>query len=162
MEPGSTDAAEPTVQLCAFVVGTIEYAIDLMRVEEILRPQPITPLPESPPWVEGVASLRGNLLPVVHLRRRLGLEPIAPTPKARLLVCWLGRRRVGFMVDRVIEVMRVKRENLRPAPPLLATSAASYVIGVCGPADRLRLLLDLKALLSSARPADERAIWSSR
>lgn len=148
MTGARVQAAEANLQLCAFHVGPTEYAIDLMRVEEILRPQTITPLPQAPRWVEGVISLRGNLLPVVNLRRRLGLEDAAVTRKSRLLVCFLGRRRVGFLVDRVAEVLRLSREDIRPPPPLLAPSTSAYVVGVCGPPERLRLLLNLKALLS--------------
>lgn len=154
-------AAEASVQLCAFLVGSTEYVIDLMRIEEILRPQRITPLPEAPAWVEGVLSLRGNLVPIVHLRRRLGLEVIPATAKTRLLVCWMGRRRVGFLVDRVTEVVRVTRGDIRPPPPLLAPGSTSYVVGVCGPPERLLLLLNLKALLTAARTPDDTTMRST-
>lgn len=140
---------EQLAQLCAFFVGSTEYAVDLMRIEEILRPQQLTSLPEAPAWVEGVVSLRGNLLPVVNLRRRLGIEAEPLTKRARLLVCWIGRRRIGFLVDRVSEVVRVSKDRLRPPPPLLAPTASAYVVGVCESGERLRLLLDLKALLTT-------------
>ncbi|OJH39814.1 chemotaxis protein CheW [Cystobacter ferrugineus] len=147
---------DPLVQLCAFFVGTEEYAVDIMRVEEILQPQRLTPLRGAPSFIEGVIRLRGAILPVVDLRKRLiGLSSPVDTPKTRLLVCWLGRRRVAFTVDRVSEVVRLRRSDIKPA--LGAVGPAPFVVGVYGApegrdasapgSERLRLLLDVKALL---------------
>lgn len=151
--------ADTLVQLCAFFVGREEYVLDIMRVEEILPPQRITPIPHAPSFVEGVLHLRGLILPVVDLRRRLQGQATPETPKTRLLVCRLGTRRVAVRVDRVAEVLRVRRGDIKPAPTLVVAGRAPFVVGVCGPPDRLRLLLDLKALLraelereSSRRP----------
>ncbi|MBZ4420030.1 chemotaxis protein CheW [Myxococcus sp. RHSTA-1-4] len=142
-----TQEADTLVQLCAFFVGREEYVLDIMRVEEILPPQRVTPIPHAPSFVEGVLHLRGVILPVVDLRRRLQGEATPETPKTRLLVCRLGTRRVAVRVDRVAEVLRVRRGDIKPAPALVVAGRSPYVVGVCGPPDRLRLLLDLKALL---------------
>ena len=144
---GGGDAADPAVQLCVFRVGLDEYAVDIMRVEEILPPQPVTPVPRAPAFVEGVLHLRGAILPVVDLRRRL-LPAGAPVPqRSRLLVLFLGRRRVAFAVDRVLEVARVRRSELKPAPPMVAPGKEPFVVGVFGKPGALRLLLDVKAFL---------------
>lgn len=136
------------LQLCALRAGTQEFVLDLMRVEEVLRPGPVTPLPRAPAFVEGVIELRGTLVPVVSLRACLGLEaPAAPNKRERFMVCLLGRRRVALRVDAALEVMRVERSALRPAPPLSAWAGAPFVVGAVGPPARLRLLLDLKVLL---------------
>ena len=140
-------AADLQVQLCAFFVGNEEYVLDIMRVEEILPPQRITPIPHAPSFVEGVLHLRGTLLPVVDLRRRLLGQATPESPKSRLLVCRLGPRRVAVRVDRVAEVLRVRRGDIKPAPSMVVAGRSPFVVGVCGPPDRLRLLLDLKALL---------------
>ncbi len=140
-------AADRVVQLCAFFVGTEEYVLDIMRVEEILSPQRVTPIPHAPAFVEGVLHLRGLILPVVDLRCQLLGAPEPETPRTRLLVCKLGMRRVAVKVDRVAEVLRVRRGDIKPAPALRVAGRSPYVVGVCGPPDRLRLLLDLKALL---------------
>jgi len=138
---------DPLVQLCAFFVGPEEYVVDIMRVEEILPPQRLTPIRGAPAFIEGVIHLRGSILPVVDLRKRL-LEPgFAQSPKTRLLVCWLGRKRVAFAVDRVSEVVRLRRSEIKPAPAMGAIGPAPFVVGVCGTPERLKLLLDLKALL---------------
>lgn len=139
--------ADPLVQLCSFQVGREDYVVDILRVVQILLPQPVTPIPRAPSIVEGVLHLRGAILPVVDLRKRLLGEDAPETSRTRLLVCLLGRRRVALRVDRVTEVLRVRRSEIKPAPSLVAGGRAPFVVGVCGPPERLRLLLDLKALL---------------
>jgi len=134
------------VQLCAFFVGKEEYCIDLRRVEEILQPLPVTPLPRAPEFIEGVVSLRGTVMPVVDVRKRLGV-PLAPGGKAKLLVCLVGRKRLGLLVDRVSQVVRTTVGELKPAPPLSREGLTPCVLGVCGPPEKLMLLLDVKALL---------------
>ncbi|WP_224370811.1 chemotaxis protein CheW [Hyalangium versicolor] len=138
---------DPIVQLCCFTVGKEEYVVDIMRVEEILPPQRVIPVPRAPSFVEGMLHLRGALLPVVDLRQRLMTTEAPPSPKTRLLVCLLGRRRLALRVDRVTEVMRVRRSDLKPAPALLSPGRTPFVVGVCGTMERPRLMLDLKALL---------------
>lgn len=144
----SPAAATGSVQLCALRVGDQEFVLDLMRVEEILRPVPVTPLPRAPAFVEGVAQVRGALVPVVDLRTCLGLpRPATPGRRERLMICLLGRRRVAIRVDAALEVMRVSRAELRPAPSLSTADGRPFVLGAVGPPERLRLLLDLKLLL---------------
>ncbi|MBN1204620.1 MAG: purine-binding chemotaxis protein CheW [Myxococcaceae bacterium] len=145
--PEDSAPRDPLVQLCCFSVGREEYVVDIMRVEEILPPQRVIPVPRAPSFVEGMLHLRGALLPVVDLRQRLSISEAPASPKTRLLVCLLGRRRLALRVDRVTEVMRVRRSELKPAPALLSPGRTPFVIGVCGPPERPRLLLDIKTLL---------------
>jgi purine-binding chemotaxis protein CheW len=147
--PRHEDASlrDPLVQLCCFTVGREEYVVDIMRVEEILPPQRVISVPRAPSFVEGMLHLRGALLPIVDLRKRLNDTAEPPSPKSRLLVCLLGRRRLALRVDRVTEVMRVRRSDIKPAPALLSPGRTPFVLGVCGTAERPRLLLDIKALL---------------
>jgi purine-binding chemotaxis protein CheW len=144
--PVSAPVEGPGVQLCAFHVGGEDYVIDIMRIEEILQPQTVTPVPRSPAFVEGVVNLRGVIVPVIDLRKRLNAGPARPRSKPKLLVCRLGRRRVGLRVDGVSAVVRVQRADIKPAPRLNQTGAPT-VIGVCGEPDRLKLLLNLRAVL---------------
>jgi purine-binding chemotaxis protein CheW len=148
-----TPAEAPSLQLCAFFVGSTEYAVDIMRVDEILQPQGVTALPGAPAWVDGVMNLRGQLIPVVDLRRRLGTRgPPPPKLKPKWVVALVGRRRVALVVDGVSEVARVRREDLKPLPQMgmAAATAAGPVVGAFGPPDRVRLLLNIKAVLGDA------------
>ncbi len=145
------------VQLCVVRIGGESYAIDLKRVDEILPVPVLTPLPRAPSFLEGVVRLRGEVVPVVDARKRLQVAPAlvqAMTPSGkpkrteRLVVCRIGSRRVGVLVDAVTQVRRVSRTSFRPAPLANRPGVAPHVLGVTGEGDHLTLLLDVKALLS--------------
>jgi len=155
-----TERAE--VQLCTFRVSGEDFAIDIMRVREIIPPAPLTPVPEAPGHLAGMFRLRGDVVPVVDLARRLGLPPGEPSRRAKFVVVKVGDRLLGLKVDEVCEVLRLARQELRPAPVAFDTKGARLFLGVCdgelgavrggrrGGAGRLRLLLNVKALLEPA------------
>lgn len=156
------------VQLCTFRVGGEHYALDIMRVREIVRPMPITPVPRAPPWVDGVIHLRGEVIPVVEVRSRFGLPASPAGPKTRFLIVRVAGRRIALVVDEVCEVLRLQRGEIRPAPPLVGLDAPRFFVGACGgdasaggrrgaASGRLRLLLNAKALLEPARPGEAEA-----
>jgi purine-binding chemotaxis protein CheW len=145
------------IQLCLVRIGAESYAIDLKRVEEILPVPALTPLPRAPRFLEGVVRLRGEVLPVVDARKRLQVTSTAtpalkpsgkPKITERLVVCRVGTRKVGVLVDAVTQVQRVMRSSLRPAPLANRPGAAPHILGVTGEGDHLTLLLDVKALLT--------------
>jgi purine-binding chemotaxis protein CheW len=167
--PGSAPA-DPIVELCAFGVGDEEYVIDIRRMREIAQPLPIVSVPRAPEWMEGVADLRGEVVPVLDVRRRLGLPRTAVTRRTKLLVVHVAGRILALLVDRVCEVIRIPRSQIGPPPAMDAGSGARLFLGVCGarqepakapirrgrddgapvraaPPPRLRLLLNVKALL---------------
>jgi purine-binding chemotaxis protein CheW len=157
----SAPSGDEIVQLCTFRVGGEDYALDIMRVREIIHPLPVTPVPRAPAFVEGVARLRGDVLPVVDVRKRFGLAAEAATPRTRFLVVMIGRRRLALVVDEVCEVLRTPRREIRPAPPIV--DAPRFFLGVCSGPDRrgapgrLRLLLNVKALLDPVAPGEAEA-----
>jgi purine-binding chemotaxis protein CheW len=142
-------AAQPLAQLCTFRIGGEDYAIDIMRVREIIHPLPITPVPRAPAFVEGVIRLRGDVIPVIDVRKRLALPATPETRKSRFLVVNVAGRRIALVVDEVREVLRLPRSEIRPAPSL-GTIGPRFFLGVCGgerSGSALRLLLNVKALL---------------
>ncbi len=146
-------AAPSLLRLLAFGVDSWEYVVDVMRIRSIVRPMPVTYVPEAPPFVEGVIDLRGVPIPVVDLRRRFGLATIERGPKARMVIARVEGRDVALLVDRVVEVMRIPPAGITEVPPLLnrAVGGLPAFLGVCegGSPARLRLLLNVKALLGS-------------
>jgi purine-binding chemotaxis protein CheW len=153
-------AAQPSeiVELCAFRVAGEEYVIDLRRIREIIQPLPITPIPRGPEFLEGVMNLRGEAIPVVDVRKRLGTAPAGP--RAKVLIVNVAGRLLGLLVDGVAEVMRIPRSAIGP-PPLAGSGGPRLFLGVCGARERhsgpapaaparLRLLLNVKALLEPA------------
>jgi purine-binding chemotaxis protein CheW len=144
--------ADPLAQLCTFRIGGEDYAIDIMRVREIIHPLPITPVPRAPAFVEGVIRVRGDVIPVIDVRKRLALPATAETRKSRFLVVTVAGRRIALVVDEVREVLRLPRSEIRPAPGL-GTTGPQFFLGVCGgerSGSALRLLLNVKALLDPA------------
>jgi purine-binding chemotaxis protein CheW len=124
----------------------------LEHVREIVRAQAPTPVPDAPPFVEGVIDLRGVVVPVVDLRRRLGL-PAAPLSRAsRLLIASVGGRIVALLVDRALDVVRLARSAIRPAPPWLTPTEPRALVGVFRRDDPV-LVLDLERLLPVDAPA---------
>jgi purine-binding chemotaxis protein CheW len=124
------------------------YGVDIQRVQEIIRMQPITRVPNGPAGVEGVTNLRGRVIPVLDLRQRFGLAQTPPTRQSRIVVAELGEHAVGLVVDGVSEVLPVPPDAVEPPSALVATADSLYLRGVAKLGERLVLLLDLARLLS--------------
>lgn len=154
-QPVGQANSEQIVQLCAFRVGSEEYVIDLRRVEQILRLPKVTRVPRAPAHIDGVVNVRGAIVPVIDLRTRLQASAPPADSRPKCIICRVGRERLAILVDAMSEVVRLPRTDLKPSPPLLATAATPYVLGVCGPPGKLKLLLDLKALFGPQRSAAE-------
>jgi purine-binding chemotaxis protein CheW len=150
MSPELQVAEEPAqVQLCAFMVGAEEYAIDIHRVLEILHLPAPAQFPRAPGY-DGMLNLRGEILPLVDLRRVFGTTTPADSRRQGLLVCMVGRRKIVFRVDKVTQVVRARRDELKPVPPLGGEALKSpHVIGICPRGSRLLLLLNLRAVLGA-------------
>jgi purine-binding chemotaxis protein CheW len=142
---------EQLLQLVGFRVGGEEFAIDILRVQEIIRTQQLTRVPNSPESMEGVMNLRGKIIPVIALRRRFGLEEIAPDKQNRIVVIEIQGAVLGFIVDAVSEVLRIPVDTVQP-PPRLGVVEREYVSGVGKIGDRLLILLDTDRLMTEAEP----------
>jgi purine-binding chemotaxis protein CheW len=135
------------LQLVSFKMGNEEYAIDILNVKEINRMVNITKVPNSPAFVEGIINLRGQVIPVVNLRTKLGMSKIEHDKDTRIVVVDLSGRTVGFLVDAVSEVLRIPR-NITEAPPEITTGKNSeYITAVGKLEDRLLTLIDLSKVL---------------
>lgn len=137
------------IQLACFRIGDATFAADIMRIKEIIRPQKLTRLPKAPPFVEGVLNLRGNVIPVIDLRKRFELPERSKLEEARLLVVTVGRQLVGLVVDDVTEVVTVQVSDIKPPPQVVEGIGAEYLIGVCLVRDSLIMLLNLDRILTS-------------
>jgi purine-binding chemotaxis protein CheW len=105
---------DPHKSLVLFVVGDVHYAIGISQVAELVSPLPVTPLPHTPPEISGVADHRGDVIPVLDMRAHFALPPLAPTRSTRWILVNTGARLVGLVVDRVIDVIGSKSDDLRP------------------------------------------------
>lgn len=144
-------AGEPQeiVQLATFVVGGHAYALDIMRVKEIINPLPITPVPRAPAFIDGVVELRGVILAVVDLRKRFDLPATPPTRATKYIVVSLEGRMVALIVDRVSDFARVARAEIKAPPPMVENEAARYFAGVCHHGGKILMVLAIDRILSS-------------
>jgi len=107
---------DPQKSLVLFVVGDVHYAIGISQVAELVSPLPVTPLPHTPPELSGVADHRGDVIPVLDMRALFALPPVSATRMTRWILVNTGNRLVGLVVDRVLDVIGTKAEDMRPPP----------------------------------------------
>lgn len=135
------------LQLVTFELAGEEFAIDILKVQEIHRILEITTIPRSPAWIHGVMNLRGKIIPVVDLRNRFSLPPAERTRESRIVVVEVADKTLGFLVDRVNEVLRISASTVEPPPPMVAGVDSRFIQGVGKRDSRLFILLDLDMLL---------------
>lgn len=134
-----------------FSLGREEYGIDILRVQEVAGVPPITPLPRASKEVLGLMNLRGNLLPVIDLRQKLGLPAPPATSESCIIVALCGTDRVGLLVDRVNEVVDTEPVSIDAAEVLSWGVAEGVVHGIVHKDERIKILLDIDRLLPSSR-----------
>ncbi len=113
------DELDDDEQVVIFRLDKEEFGAPIASVQEIVRvPEALIRVPQAPSFVEGVINLRGTVLPVIDLRRRLGLDQVARTDRQRIIVFLISNVRTGFIVDQVAEVLKIPRGTIEPAPQL--------------------------------------------
>jgi purine-binding chemotaxis protein CheW len=145
----ASPAHEAVLQLVGFRVGEEEFGINILQVQEIIRSQTLTRVPNSPEFMEGVMNLRGKIIPVIALRKRFGLEEAPSDKQNRIVVVEIAGTVLGFVVDAVSEVLRIPADTVEPTPRL-GQVEREYVSGVGKLGDRLLILLDADRLMSGA------------
>ena len=134
-------------QLISFIVGAEEYGLDLLRVKEVIRMRQITWLPQAPPCVKGIINLRGDVIPIVDLRERFGLESIEHTAMTRVIVVEVEGRPVGMVVDSASQVVRVPADRFEPPPAMMGMAARGFVTGVGKIDGKLIITVDADRIL---------------
>jgi purine-binding chemotaxis protein CheW len=123
------------------------YALPVPTVQEVLRVGMVTRVPHAPYPVRGIINLRGRVVPLVDVRRRIGLPPGEPDARSRVLIADARGRVVGLLVDEVDQVVRLDRNAVEPPPEGVVTERAQYLIGVYQWRDSLLILLDAEQVL---------------
>ena len=136
-------------QLVVFDLSGEAYGVNIETVREIIRMQAVTYVPDTPDFVEGVINLRGNVNPVVDLRKRFGLNVGEETDDTRIVVVDIGGESIGVTVDAVTEVLRSTEDAVEPTSALITTEDSFYIEGIAKLGDRLLILLDLERVLST-------------
>lgn len=136
-------------QLVVFSIGNEEFGVDINQVREIVRLIPITYLPKAPVFIEGVVNLRGQVVAIVDLAKRLVIKSNPRTDSTRIIVVEVENNAVGMIVDSVSEVLRLSSDEIDEIPMLVDTEVPEhYIRGVGKLKDRLLVLLDLNKILT--------------
>ena len=141
-------------QLVVFMLAKEHYGVRIAAVESIIKLQPITAVPCSPAFVEGVTNLRGRVLPVIDLRKRFNLPAEESTRDTRIVVVEMNSTLVGMIVDSVSEVLRAPAESIEPPSPIMTTVDSAFITGIAKVGEQLIILLDLEKVLSPEEKAD--------
>lgn len=137
-------------QLVTFNLDAEEFAVDILKVQEIIRMVEITKVPKMPHYMEGVINLRGKVISVVNLRKRFNKAPAEETKDTRIVVVNFNGTTVGLLVDSVSEVLRVSENVVEPPPPVMEGGMETeYIKSVGRLEDRLLILLDLEKVFVS-------------
>lgn len=136
-----------TVQWLTFFLGAEEYALSLDVVLELIKPRVITALPDVPDYVCGILSLRGVIVPIIDLRKRLNLGAEAPSDHQRIIICEGRDQSIGILVDRITQVVRLAVEEIEPPPLTLNEREKNYISGVGRSQGRMLIQLKPEAVL---------------
>ena len=140
-----------TSQFVGFQIEGQQYAFRIEQIQEIVILDHVTRTPQVADHVEGVSNLRGEIIPVINLRKLLGLAPKPRDADTRTIVVNLRERTVGCTVDVVSHVIRIPDESIQPAPEAVVGDGAHYISGFAKLDDQLIILLDIDELLNPAR-----------
>ena len=142
--------AQAQREVLVFVLGGEEYAVDILKVQEIRGYDKVTPIPKAPPFLKGIVNLRGTIVPVIDLRVKFGFEAPRYDATTVMIVLRIGARVIGVVVDGVSDTLGLSASDLKPAPAMGALVDTSYLAGLAAKDGRMILLLDIERFLSGA------------
>ncbi|MCD6469981.1 purine-binding chemotaxis protein CheW [Candidatus Bathyarchaeota archaeon] len=143
--------ASDSKQVVLFSLNGVLYGADVNQVREIREVRDITPVPYAPVYIEGVTNLRGEVIPVINLRKRFGIEEVKEKEeKNKIMIVVQGKDKkvVGVVVDSVMEVAAIPQDNIERAPEIISTAESECVLGVAKHGENLIVLLDLEKAIS--------------
>jgi purine-binding chemotaxis protein CheW len=142
---------EPVVEdgfeVLVFHLGQERYGIPIEQVKEIIRFSEPTEVPHTVSFLDGIISLRGEMIPLINGRKRLGHESKEPDKRSRIIILQDGPHRYGILVDAAAQVVTLVRSNIEPPPAVLAGIDAEFIQGVCEQKGHLIILLNLRRFL---------------
>lgn len=147
------DDAAYIQEFLTFTLGAEEYAIDILKVQEIRGYDAVTSIANAPAFIKGVINLRGTIVPIVDLRIKFALGKVEYTPFTVVIILNLGGRVVGMVVDSVSDVVALEPEQIRPAPEFASTVDTAYILGLGTLNERMLIVVDIARLMLSREMA---------
>lgn len=137
-------SAQPDIQLVTFFLDGEEYGIDVMQVREIIGMVDITKTANAPYHVEGIINLRGSIVPVISLRKRLGMPDLEDATTSLIAVMDFSGTLTGFVIDEISDVARINYSDIVPAPD---SSGQPWISGIHHKGERLVVVVNLQSFL---------------
>lgn len=147
---GAGEDEQVASEYLTFTLGNEEYAIDILKVQEIRGYEPPTLIANAPAFIKGVINLRGTIVPIVDLRMKFGLGSVEYTPFTVVVILNIANRVVGVVVDSVSDVISLMPAQIRPAPDFSGTFDTKYIVGLASMANRMLIVTDIEKLMTSS------------
>ncbi len=148
---GDQDVPEVRREVLTFRLGEEGYGIELRALREIIKPPALTEIPRAPRFLRGILSLRGTMVPVIDLRRRLRIGAVDPKQGTRILIVEYSGEPVGLLVDEVTDVARIAERDIEPPPLSLGTTESTHIAGIgrytSHKAERVVVMLAIESLM---------------
>jgi len=149
----SKSSIEPVQEFLTFTLGQEEYAIDILRVQEIRGYDQVTAIANSPEFIKGVINLRGAIVPIIDLRIKFNLADITYDQFTVVIILNLMQRIIGVVVDSVSDVIALSDDAIKPPPEFGSSFNTEYLMGLATIEKRMLILVDIERLMSSGEMA---------
>lgn len=146
----SNDSDVRKQEFLTFILGGEEYAIDILKVQEIRGYDAVTPIAHAPEFIKGVINLRGAIVPIIDLRIKFSLGKPEYTPFTVVVILNIGNRVVGIVVDAVSDVIEVSDSQMQPPPELSRSVDLRYITALAMLGERMLIVVDIAGLMLSA------------
>ena len=150
---GTGESGGHSQEYLLYTLGPEEYAIDILKVQEIRGYEAPTTIANAPDFLKGVINLRGTIVPIVDLRIKFKVGTADYTPVTVVIILNIGSRVVGIVVDSVSDVTMLGQDQIRPAPEFAATVDTKYINGLCTLDERMLIVVDIERLMMSREMA---------
>jgi purine-binding chemotaxis protein CheW len=149
MEHPETSGVATSGEYLTFTLGAEEYAIDILKVQEIRGYDAVTKIANAPPFIKGVINLRGVIVPIVDLRIKFKLGDFTYDQFTVVIILNIGKRVMGVVVDGVSDVIQLSSDNLHPSPEFGSILDTRYILGLGTVEDRMIIVVDIERLMTS-------------
>jgi len=138
------------MQIVCFKVGTEEYGIEILKVQEILKLPKVTTLPKSADYILGIIDLRGKVIPIIDLGKKFSIDDQreSVTKNLRAIVVNINNKKVGLAIDAVSHVIKVENKDVEPAPPIVKGISGRYIVGIAKVDKGFVIILDINQIFS--------------
>jgi purine-binding chemotaxis protein CheW len=161
-QPTSKDDAELSGgEYLTFILGSEEYGVEILKVQEIRSYEAVTKIANTPDFIKGVINLRGSIVPIIDLRMRFKLTQAEYNDSTVVIILNLSNRIIGMVVDGVSDVLELKSSQISPVPELVSNIDTKYLLGLGTIDGRMLILVDIEQLMSSKEMALMEAVSES-